>query len=82
MNHALARDSPSQASGLAPIVFSLGACGMSGRCPDRSYGAWSPVTRIATSLSEAAAWATSAALAHFAECRLVPEAELLFVIYP
>jgi hypothetical protein len=37
---------------------------------------------VATSLSEAAARATSAALAHFAECRLIPEAELHLAIYP
>jgi hypothetical protein len=37
---------------------------------------------VATSLSEAAAWATTAALVHFAEGRLAPEAELQFAIYP
>jgi hypothetical protein len=45
-------------------------------------GGKEPPRMIATSLSEACAWATTAALAHFAEGRLLPEAELQFAIYP
>lgn len=37
---------------------------------------------VATSLSEAADWATTAALVHFTEGLLVPDAELQFAIYP
>jgi hypothetical protein len=45
-------------------------------------GGRDPRRMVATSLSEAAAWATTAALAHFAEGRLIPEAQLQFAIYP
>jgi hypothetical protein len=45
-------------------------------------GGKEPSRMVATSLSEAAASATTAALVHFAEGRLVPEAELQFAIYP
>jgi hypothetical protein len=41
-----------------------------------------PPRMIAPSLSEACAWAATAALAHFAEGRLRPQAELQFAIYP
>jgi hypothetical protein len=41
-----------------------------------------PRPLVTTSLSEAAEQATTAALAHFAEGRLIPEAELQFAIYP
>jgi hypothetical protein len=45
-------------------------------------GGKEPARMVATSLSEAADWATTAALVHFTEGRLVPDAELQFAIYP
>jgi len=45
-------------------------------------GGKEPSRMVATSLSEAADWATTAALAHFAGGRLVPDADLQFAIYP
>jgi hypothetical protein len=41
-----------------------------------------PSRLVTTSLSSAAERATTAALAHFADGRLIPEAELQFAIYP
>lgn len=41
-----------------------------------------PERLVMTSLAQAAELATTAALAHFAAGRLVPEAELQFAIYP
>jgi len=45
-------------------------------------GGKDPQRMVATSLSEACEWAATAALVHFAEGRLLPEAELQFAIYP
>jgi hypothetical protein len=45
-------------------------------------GGKEPARMVATSVSQAAERATAAALAHFAEGRLVPDAELQFAIYP
>jgi hypothetical protein len=45
-------------------------------------GGKEPSRLVTTSLSSAAEQATTAALAHFAEGRLIPEAELQFAIYP
>jgi hypothetical protein len=45
-------------------------------------GGKEPSRMVAASLSEAADWATTAALAHFAEGRLIPESVLQFAIYP
>ena len=45
-------------------------------------GGKEPSRMVATSLSEAAVWATTAALALFAEGRLISEAQLQFAIYP
>jgi hypothetical protein len=45
-------------------------------------GGKEPRRLVTTSLSKAAEQATTAALAHFAEGRLIPEAELQFAIYP
>jgi hypothetical protein len=45
-------------------------------------GGKEPRRLVTTSVSEAAEQATTAALAHFAEGRLIPEAELQFAIYP
>ena len=45
-------------------------------------GGKEPRRLVTMSLSEAAEQATTAALAHFAESRLIPEAELQFAIYP
>jgi hypothetical protein len=45
-------------------------------------GARDPQRMVATSLSEACAWAVTAALAHFAAGYVLPEAELQFAIYP
>jgi hypothetical protein len=45
-------------------------------------GGKEPRRLVTTSLSKAAGQATTAALAHFAEGRLIPEAELQFAIYP
>lgn len=47
--------------------------GQGGRVPERL---------VTTSLAQAAEFATTAALVHFAAGRLVPEAELVFAIYP
>jgi hypothetical protein len=56
-----------------------GPAGMvvSGRSP--GSGSTGPRRLVTTSLAEQA---TTAALAHFAEGRLIPEAELQFAIYP
>jgi hypothetical protein len=45
-------------------------------------GGKEPRRLVSTSLSDAVAQATTAALAHFAQGRLIPEAELQFAIYP
>jgi hypothetical protein len=45
-------------------------------------GGKEPRRLVTMSLSEAAEQARTAALAHFAESRLIPEAELQFAIYP
>ena len=45
-------------------------------------GGKEPRRLVTTSLSEAAEQATTAALAHFAEGRMIPESELQFAIYP
>lgn len=45
-------------------------------------GGKEPRRLVTTSLSEATEQATTAALAHIAEGRLIPEAELQFAIYP
>lgn len=45
-------------------------------------GGKEPQRMVANGLSEACEWAMTAALAHFAEGRLLPEAELQFAIYP
>ena len=45
-------------------------------------GGKEPRRLVTMSLSEAAEQATTAAQAHFAETRLIPEAELQFAIYP
>lgn len=41
-----------------------------------------PARMVATSLSEATDWATTAALVLFVEGRMTPDAELQFAIYP